>query len=117
MHVGKDIRNEQQIMVFMADSMIALYTAEASLARTIKVGADHAQAAVRAAIVRLVLHDAEEEIGRLARASFEHVAPDYALEAGRKTLEGLLVRTPENVVALKRRIAEHVNAAGRYDLY
>lgn len=116
MHVGKDIRNEQQVMVYISDILISLYTAESALARTFQVGAEHPQAEVRAAIVRLLLHNAEEEIGCMARAALEHVTPDYALEAGRKTLDGLLVRTPENVVALKRRIAEHVNAAGRYDL-
>jgi hypothetical protein len=31
-------------------------------------------------------------------------------------LDGLLSRTDEDVIALKRILAEHVTAAGRYDL-
>lgn len=114
-NVGKDIRNEQQIMMLLADGLIALGTAEATLARTIQVGAGHAQAAARVAATRVILGDAEREIERVSRSSVEHVVPAGDLTSARETLERLLPHTHEDVIALKRTLAEHVTAAGRYD--
>jgi alkylation response protein AidB-like acyl-CoA dehydrogenase len=116
LNVGKDIRNEQQVMMFLSDAMIALGTAEATVARTIQVGAEHPQAKARVAATRLILNDAEDEVARLARACVQHVSPSNELTEHRQVLDGLLSRTDEDVIALKRILAEHVTAAGRYDL-
>ncbi len=116
LNVGKDIRNEQQLMMFLSDTLIALGTAEATVARTIQVGAEHPQAKARVAATRLILNDAEDEVIRLSRACLEHVTPSNELAEQRQVLDGLLTRTDEDVIALKRILAEHVTAAGRYDL-
>lgn len=114
---GKDIRNEQQLLLAIADGLLAVCTAESALARTVQLGPEHPQAEVRADAVRLLLDEAERELARVCATCIEHVVPAPELARRREDLARLLPRTPRNLVALRRRIASHVNAAGRYDLH
>jgi len=116
--VGKDLKNEQQVTLALADALISVHRAESAVARTISVGADHAQAAVRTACCRLLLHEAAEAVARRTREALEGALPEWDRPAKRATLDRLLApcRIPTDVVALKRRIARHVLDRGRYDL-
>ena len=116
--VGKDVRNEQQVTLAIADAMIALHVAESTLGRGLTQGPDHAQAEVVEAIVRLVVHEAAADVERVVRDAVNYVLEPGAAAAQRADLERLLdaAREPEDVVRLKRRVAAHVTARGAYDL-
>jgi alkylation response protein AidB-like acyl-CoA dehydrogenase len=113
---GKEIRTEQQLMMFLADCLIALFTAESALARTAQLGEGHAQAGVRADLVRLIIHEVSGQVADATRGCIGHVVPEAQRAERRADLDRLLVQPTDDVIALKRRVADHVNAAGRYDL-
>lgn len=114
--LGKAVRTEQQPMVLLADFVTELYVAESALARTIELGADHAQAGVRAAIARVLLHQAERAISGLGRDAIVAVTPEHERALHLKNFARLLPDTATDTVAAKRRIAQHVITAGQYDL-
>lgn len=116
--VGKDVRNEQQVMLALVDGLIALYAAEAALARTVSVGLDHSQARVRQAATRLAIHEATEQVGRLGREALGHAVAEEERPRKQALFERLLApaRGGYDVVALRRQVAEHALDVGAYDL-
>ena len=118
LNVGKDAKNEQQVMFFLADSLMELYVAEAAFARTVQLGEEDSHAAVRADMVRLLIHEAERNIPGRCRDALGHVEQHES--ARREALQTLtqLAGAPDPLpaVTLKRRVAEHFAAAGSYDL-
>ncbi len=119
--IGQDVRVEQQVMCGLSDGMIALAAAESALAKTLACGEDDAQAAVRADIVRLCLLEATAEVRRVGGEALTHAVAPHARAEKLQTLQRLL-RWAEpatdaeeaDAVALKRRVAQHVAAKGRY---
>lgn len=119
--VGRDVRVEQQVMCGLADGLIALAAAESALAKTLACGHDDAQAEVRADVTRLCLLEATEEVRRRGHEALAHAVAPHARAEKREVLERLL-RWAEpaadaeeaDAVVLKRRVAQHVAARGRY---
>ena len=113
--IGKDVRTEQQVLFMLSDAIMALYLAEAAFARTVQLGADHDQAGVRADLVRLALHDAEAQARSSSRDALAHVETS-GLAEHLTNIDRLFGDPTMPVVAIKRRVAEHFIAAGRYDI-
>jgi alkylation response protein AidB-like acyl-CoA dehydrogenase len=118
LNVGKDARNEQQVMVFLADALTQIYVAESAFARSVQQGEGDPQAAVRADLTRLLIHEAEGMIPGLCRDALVHVEPNPAARGDSLAALDRLLGTEEplQVVAIRRRVAEHFIRAGRYDI-
>ena len=113
--IGKDVRTEQQVLFLLADAIMALYCAEAAFARTVQLGVDHEQASVRADLVRLALHEAENQARTSSRDALAHVETSTLAEH-LDSLDRLFGDPITPAIAIKRRVAEHFIAAGRYDI-
>jgi len=113
--IGKDVRTEQQVLFLLADAIMALYCAEAAFARTVQLGADHEQAGVRADLVRLALHEAEAQARTSSRDALAHVEASTLAEH-LTNIDRLFGDPITPAIAIKRRVAEHFIAAGRYDI-
>lgn len=113
--IGKDVRTEQQVQFLLADALMALYCAESAFARSVQLGSDHAQAGVRADLTRLLIHEAEAVARKSARDALAHVE-SAALAEHLTNLDRLLGDPTLPVIAVKRRVAEHLIATGRYDI-
>lgn len=113
--IGKDVRTEQQVLFLLADAIMALYCAEAAFARTVQLGPDHEQAGVRADLVRLALHEAEDQARSSSRDALAHVA-ESDLAEHLTNIDRLFGDPITPAIAIKRRVAEHFIAAGRYDI-
>jgi len=113
--IGKDVRTEQQVLFLLADAIMALYCAEAAFARTVQLGSDHEQAGVRADLVRLALHEAETQARTSSRDALAHVETSTLAEH-LTNIDRLFGDPITPAIAIKRRVAEHFIAAGRYDI-
>jgi alkylation response protein AidB-like acyl-CoA dehydrogenase len=116
--VGKDVRTEQQATLAVSDALIALHAAESTLSRVLTLGPDHEHAEVLEAVVRLVVHESVAEVERVLRDPIDYASTPQEAAQKRAEFERLLgqARQPEDVIRLKRKVAQHVAARGSYDL-
>src|SRR5436853_2707759 len=113
---GDKARNEQEALGLASDMVIDVYAMESALLRTQKLllsrGRD--SAAVQSDITRVFIREAMMRIERAARL----IATETADEKTDSTalIEDLIHRAPIKMTAARRRIADAVIAAGKYNL-
>jgi alkylation response protein AidB-like acyl-CoA dehydrogenase len=110
------LAEEQEIVGGLANIVMDCFAAESSVRRAQKAesarGAESAAAMSDAA--RVCLHDAAESVGTAARTVLSAVAEGDSLRTQLAVLRRFLKREPVDSIALRRRIADAVQASDRY---
>jgi alkylation response protein AidB-like acyl-CoA dehydrogenase len=112
----EQLAEQQEIVGALANIVLDCFAAESSVRRAQKAesarGAESAAAMADAA--RVCLHDAAEGVGTAARTVLSAVAEGDTLRAQLAVLRRFLKREPVDSIALRRRIADAVQASDRY---
>jgi butyryl-CoA dehydrogenase len=106
------LADQQEVMGALADCIMEVYAMESCLLRAEKLG-NNPQAI---AITQFYLSKAIERVELAARKIIAAVADGDMLRTQMAILRRLAKHDPINTIALSRRIAGHVIAAGRYAL-
>ena len=111
---GDGARNEQEIIGEIADMVMDVYAMESALLRTQRLLTDRGFEATRihADITRVFSRDAAYRVEKAARA----VASETEDEKCSEALDQLAHRSPMKSVEARRRIADAVIQAGKYNL-
>jgi len=113
---GDNARNEQEVLALASDMVMDVYAMESALLRTQKLllSRGAAATAVQDDITRVFIREAMMRIERCARL----IATETADEETDSTalMEDLIHRAPIKMAAARRRIADAVIAAGKYNL-
>ena len=112
---GDRARDEQEALGLIADMVMDVYAMESTLLRTQKIMADRGKenCAVQADITRVFLREAATRIERAAQMIATETASD---DKGTPVIDHLVHRAPIKAIAARRRIAESITEAGRYNL-
>jgi len=97
-----DSNSEQEILMMLADVAIGIYAIDTAFHRAEKIIASGRDSEIAVAMFRTFLND---EISRITFCARQLMA---ATGEDRDSMESLLVWTPINTVATRRRIAEHL---------
>ncbi|OUM85761.1 MAG: acyl-CoA dehydrogenase [Bacillus thermozeamaize] len=110
------LEQEQELLANVADMIIAIYTMESAYLRTLKAIARDGEAAHQNKIdmTRVYVHEAFEQVERLARESLAAISEGDQLLTQLSILKKLARRNPANTIALKRAIAQRVIEAEKY---
>ena len=109
------ISDEQEVMGAIADIITAIYTMESAILRAEKIGRN-GDNAIPVAMARLYTAQAMECIEKSARMVTAAVAEGDEARAQFAILRKLTKHDPADTVALRRQIAKHQIAAGKYAL-
>ncbi|MFL6212494.1 MAG: acyl-CoA dehydrogenase family protein [Blastocatellia bacterium] len=113
---GDAARNEQEMLALASDMVMDTYAMESALLRTQKLmlARGKQSAAIQSDITRVFIREALMRVERAARL----VAAETASGDKDSTplIEGLIHRAPIKMTAARRRIADAVIAAGKYNL-
>jgi alkylation response protein AidB-like acyl-CoA dehydrogenase len=113
---GDNARNEQEALGLVSDMVMDVYAMESTLLRTQKLMLSRGRdsAAVQSDITRVFIREAMMRIERAARL----IATETVDEKTDSTalIEDLIHRAPIKMTAARRRIADAVIAAGKYNL-
>jgi alkylation response protein AidB-like acyl-CoA dehydrogenase len=113
---GKRARDEQECLALIADSVMDVYAMESALLRTQKLvssrGAEGAPAQID--ITRLFVREAARRVEQASRAIHVETSEDGKAPAAVADRRGH--QSPIKTVAARRRIADSVVEAGRYNL-
>jgi alkylation response protein AidB-like acyl-CoA dehydrogenase len=112
---GERARDEQEILALIADMVMDVYAMESTLLRTLRLieAGDPSPAATQVDITRVFARDATGRIMRAARAIETETAPEADAGQSAGSFESLL---PIKAIAARRRIADAIIEAGRYNL-
>jgi hypothetical protein len=106
------LADQQEVMGALADCITEVYAMESCLLRAKKLGTNPQAIA----ITQFYLSKAIERVELAARKIIAAVADGDMLRTQMAILRRLAKHDPVNTIALSRRIAGHVLAAGRYAL-
>jgi hypothetical protein len=111
---GERARDEQEALGLVAEMVMDVYSMESALLRTQKLVSARGlkRCEVQADITRLYVREAAERIERAARA----LATETGDEKGAEAIDQLTHRSPVKAIAARRRIADSIIAAGKYNL-
>ena len=111
---GDRARDEQEALGLISDMVMDVYAMESALLRTQKrlLARGEQATSVQSDITRVFIREAMTRIERAARL----VITETTGEGGLALIEGLLHRAPIKLIAARRRIADSVIAAGKYNL-
>jgi hypothetical protein len=113
---GERARDEQEILGLIAEMVMDVYAMESSLLRTQRVieTVGPSRAAVQVDVTRVFARDAAGRVERAARA----IGTETAVEAetGAEPDGHLKALPPIKAIAARRRIADAIISAGRYNL-
>ncbi|MEY8749810.1 acyl-CoA dehydrogenase family protein [Alkalicoccobacillus gibsonii] len=111
-----ELEREQELLSNLADMMIQIYVVESAYARTKQLidqrGEEKAATAI--AMTELAVYEAFDQIESLAKESLASMESGDMLRTQASILKKLGRRTPINVTARKRQIAEKVAYAKKY---
>jgi alkylation response protein AidB-like acyl-CoA dehydrogenase len=114
---GDGVKAEQEVLAQIADVIIETYAAESAIARAEKLGAKaDSRASVAVDIARVYTNDAADRVAAASRqvvAALASRGADASFAAG---VQRLAAHAGVDAIAARRRIADHVIAAGRYTL-
>ena len=112
----KNLMNEQEIMMNVADMMILLYTAESTTLRVEKMQKiyDEKHIEIYKDILDVYVFDAASRICKISRDAFCSIEEEEALARLMKATEVLTAVAPVNVKDARRRIAERLIYDNRY---
>jgi alkylation response protein AidB-like acyl-CoA dehydrogenase len=113
---GDRARDEQEALGLISDMVIDVYAMESVLLRTQKrmLARGEQATSVQGEITRVFIREALMRIERAARLIVTETAAED--EDGAALIEGLIHRAPIKMIAARRRIADSVIAAGKYNL-
>lgn len=110
------IEHEQEVLAGIADLVIEAFAMESGLLRALRAlqrdGAE--RAAIKIAMIRTYINDAIPRIDATARTVLAAVEEGDTLRTELAGLRRFLRYTPINTVAIRRKIADHLIAQGRY---
>jgi butyryl-CoA dehydrogenase len=110
------LAEQQEIIAAISDIVMEVFAMESAVLRAQKIaaliGKDRAAHAARMA--RLFVHTRLSSAEQRARTALAAIASDDTLRAHLKALDTLLRRDAVDIIALRRQIAAHVSAQGRY---
>ncbi|MDQ0208749.1 acyl-CoA dehydrogenase family protein [Alkalicoccobacillus murimartini] len=111
-----DLEKEQEILSHLADMMIQVFAIESAFARTKQLidkrGEEKAANAI--AMTEIAVHEAFDVIESLAKESIASMESGDTLRTQLSVLKKLGRRTPINLTARKRQIAEKVAYSSKY---
>ena len=117
---GEKIKDEQEVLLALADVVIQIFAMESALLRAEKIApgaADGSAARSCAAAVKVHAFSAVEKVATAARRAAFYVAEgDAAHDAARRASAASRSTTPTGLLEAKRALAEAVVAAERYPL-
>jgi len=112
------LRNEQEVLGYIADIVMEIYALESALLRTEKLiasrGEDRCQ--LQRDITRVFAGDAADRIEHAAKQVITAIAGSDQLQAMRDRLKQLIDHAWTDSIQLRRRIAQSIIKAGRYSL-
>ena len=112
------LRDEQEILALIADSIIEVFAMESTLLRTLKrinrEGEERSRAPI--AVTQVYINDAFPRVDMMAKQVFAVVYEGEELRTGLMGLKKLARYTPINTVALRREIANSAIPGARYHL-
>ncbi|HJQ23542.1 MAG TPA: acyl-CoA dehydrogenase family protein [Blastocatellia bacterium] len=113
---GDRARDEQEALGLISDMVMDVYAMESALLRTQKLMLARGEqaASVQSDITRVFIREAMTRIARAARLIVNETAGEGEDRAA--LIEGLIHRAPIKMIAARRRIADSVIAAGKYNL-
>lgn len=113
-----DLKDQQEVLVRLADMVIACYALDSTVARTMQAGASEPGAALKRDALGLVVAQHYPQVLQLAEELFNHLAGDDEAqnESFGAALERFSYRHGINVVARQRRLAEAIIDKQRYPL-
>jgi alkylation response protein AidB-like acyl-CoA dehydrogenase len=114
---GKNLSDQQEVLMCLADMLIDVYAAESAVLRAIaaadnRTGPDRAARHDDAAAV--FVNDAAKRLGASAARALAAMLDGDQLDAAVTRLERALTRRPINTVAARRRLADDTFAKGAY---
>jgi len=112
---GDKLQDEQEVLTFIADTLIDTYASESALLRAQRAAQDQLSiASLQADAARVYVHEAAGRIELAARSCLAALAEGDVLRTQLAALRRLLKVTPANTVVLRRRLAEASVAKGGY---
>jgi alkylation response protein AidB-like acyl-CoA dehydrogenase len=113
---GDSVRDEQEMMAFMSNMVIDVYAAESALLRAQRLVADRGEdrAAIQIEIARVFTRDAAARTESAARAVAVETSDAHDNPAA--VIDTLVHAAPIKAVASRRKIADAIVAAGKYNL-
>ena len=112
------ISDEQEVMGAMADMIMAVFTLESAILRAEKISAAQGEAAAKipVAMAKIYAAQAMETIEKSARLVIAAVAEGDMARTQFAMLRKLVKHDPADVIGLRRQVAQHQIAAGKYSL-
>ncbi len=112
------LKDEQEVLTAIANLVMEAFAMESALLRALKLVAAKGEEAckIHLDIVRLYIHEAIQRCGQEARRVVSACAEGDALRTQIVALNRFSKVGPMDTIKVRRGIAEHVIAAGRYDL-
>ncbi|HSO75853.1 MAG TPA: acyl-CoA dehydrogenase family protein [Blastocatellia bacterium] len=109
---------EQEVLAAASDMIMDVFAMESAILRTEKLAASKGEAncALQVDAARVFASDAIERIERNAKHALAAMAEGDELRTMLAMLRRFMKFTPVNTVASRRRIAESITEAGRYNL-
>jgi len=102
-----DLANNQQIMMNLADILIQVFVAESTLLRIIKLREmNDAQYELKEAVLKVLLHDAQDAISKLSRDALASFALGDEKRIMLMGIQRFANYPPQNVVELRTKIAQ-----------
>lgn len=111
---GDKARDEQETLGLISDMVMDVYAMESALLRTQRLISDKGEenVAVQIDIARLYTRDAISRIEKASRTVAVEVGNDKSIEA----INDLVHNAPIKAIAARRRVADFVISAGKYNL-
>ncbi len=112
---GEKLQDEQEVLSYIADTLIDTYTSESALLRALRAADDELPTAdLQADAARVYVHEAAGRIELAARSCLAALAEGDMLRTQLAALRRLIKVTPANTVLLRRRLADATVARGGY---
>ena len=112
---GEKLQDEQEVLSYIADTLIDTYASESALLRALRAADDALPTAdLQADAARVYVHEAAGRIELAARSCLAALAEGDMLRTQLAALRRLIKVTPANTVLLRRRLADATVARGGY---
>jgi len=108
------LAEEQEIVAGLANIVMEVYSMESALRRAQKAAGSRGNAGPQAEAMRALVYDSADRLEKQARTVLAAVAEGDTLRTQLAVLKRFTKREPVDTVALRRRVAEAVQATDRY---
>jgi hypothetical protein len=112
------LRDEQEVVVLMADIIIETFAMESAYLRTLKKMQKEGEekSRIHIAATQVYINDSFPHVDMMARQIFAAVSEGEELRTQLMGLKKLARFTPINTIALRREVADSIIPAARYNL-